>query len=550
MSDSAHSRIGSRARGDDGFTLFLVMMVLLATSLFVAAGYAMANGDIPLSGKSRDRKVAFTAAEAGVNFYQFHLNQDNDYWLKCTNVAPPNGSEPSPVVQEWKNPTTDPDPRSGHWRNVPGTTAQYVIELLATGTSGCVQQNGLSMLDSNNAFRIRVTGRPSSTSSVRRSIIATYRRTGFLDFIYYTNYETLDPAAYLSSSSRTKASTYCAAARGSRQDARDKGLFDCTEIQFMSNDSVNGPLHSNDSLLICGTPTFGRDDHQDRITVLGATPGWKDACPTSKPKFKTPLMAVSKSVDMPPSNDELKKIAKPEYIYQGVTTIYFPSDKPGQMEVTNTKAGLNKTLVNVPSNGVVYVDNVPNTSCNASLPTNATYTDDDTCGNLYVSGSYSTSMTLAAARDIIIKPYTIAATGSSNGDLRKASGSDAVMGLVANNFVRVYHPVTSFSSSAVEKQGYMSTVNIDAAILTLQHSFIVDNYAYGKPLSNLNVTGAIAQQFRGPVGTGNGTTNSTGYIKNYWYDDRLKYRTPPYFLQPTSSSWNVIRFNEQDLPAR
>jgi hypothetical protein len=215
------------------------------------------------------------------------------------------------------------------------------------------------------------------------------------------------------------------------------------------------------------------------------------------------------------------------------------------MWVTNAKLnGGAAKLVDVPSNGVVYVDNDPAGTCaNSAPPTNTTYSDSAACGTLYVSGTYSTSMTLAARQDIVIKPHVIAGSGTSNGDLKKAN-DDAVMGLIANQFVRVYHPCTSDTNRA----GYMQTVQIDAAILTLQHSFIVDNHRCGSPLGNLTVNGAIAQKYRGAVGTGNNTSYTSGYIKNYWYDDRLKYRTPPYFLQPTSSAWNVVRFNEQLRP--
>jgi hypothetical protein len=91
-------------------------------------------------------------------------------------------------------------------------------------------------------------------------------------------------------------------------------------------------------------------------------------------------------------------------------------------------------------------------------------------------------------------------------------------------------------------------VRIDAAILSLKHSFIADNHACGNAMGKLTVNGAIAQKYRGTVGTGTATTYTSGYVKDYWYDDRLKYRTPPFFLQPTSSSWNVVRFNEQLKP--
>ena len=83
-------------------------------------------------------------------------------------------------------------------------------------------------------------------------------------------------------------------------------------------------------------------------------------------------------------------------------------------------------------------------------------------------------------------------------------------------------------------------MTIDAAILTINHSFIVDNYNCGEQLGNLTVEGAIAQKFRGPVGTfgGNG---STGYLKNYNYDDRLRYVEPPDFLEPIQSAWIIGR---------
>jgi hypothetical protein len=92
-------------------------------------------------------------------------------------------------------------------------------------------------------------------------------------------------------------------------------------------------------------------------------------------------------------------------------------------------------------------------------------------------------------------------------------------------------------------------IEIDAAILTLQHSFIVDNYNCGAPLGTLTVKGAIAQRFRGPVGTG-GSAIATGYQKNYVYDDRFKFINPPYFLTPLQAAWEVIRYTEQIPPAK
>ncbi len=88
------------------------------------------------------------------------------------------------------------------------------------------------------------------------------------------------------------------------------------------------------------------------------------------------------------------------------------------------------------------------------------------------------------------------------------------------------------------------SITIDAAILSLNHSFITDNYFCGQNLGTLTVRGAIVQKFRGPVGRG-----SSGYIKNYSYDTRFRYRSPPKFLDPVQAAWRIQTYNEQ-VPAR
>src|SRR3954471_24159146 len=112
------------ARAERGFSMFIAIMAMAVTAMFVAAGFAAANGDLPISGASKDRKQTYAAAEAGMNFYSYHLNQDNDYWTKCDAVPAPNATEPNPVSQAWNG--TGDDTR--RWRNVPGSTAQYTVE--------------------------------------------------------------------------------------------------------------------------------------------------------------------------------------------------------------------------------------------------------------------------------------------------------------------------------------------------------------------------------------------------------------------------------------
>ena len=114
--------------------------------------------------------------------------------------------------------------------------------------------------------------------------------------------------------------------------------------------------------------------------------------------------------------------------------------------------------------------------------------------------------------------------------------------------MRVWHPVTSTGTCYANNTPVETTVSIDAAIMSVQHSFIVDNYDKGASLGDLTVYGAIAQKFRGPVGTSGGGCGASGYSKDYNYDDRFHYRNPPSFLDPLTAAWSVKRSNEQ-VPA-
>jgi hypothetical protein len=71
---------------------------------------------------------------------------------------------------------------------------------------------------------------------------------------------------------------------------------------------------------------------------------------------------------------------------------------------------------------------------------------------------------------------------------------------------------------------------------------VVDNFNCGpKALGDLNLYGALAQNYRGIVGTGSSAGIVTGYDKDYKYDERLAVDEPPYFLSPLNAGWKVAR---------
>jgi len=88
-------------------------------------------------------------------------------------------------------------------------------------------------------------------------------------------------------------------------------------------------------------------------------------------------------------------------------------------------------------------------------------------------------------------------------------------------------------------------------ILALKGSFLVNYWDQGSVLGAncpvggvancITLNGSIDQAWRGPVGTGSPSV-STGYAKNYQWDSRLEYLSPPYYLNPGTSQWGYASF--------
>jgi hypothetical protein len=541
-------------RSERGFSMYIVIMAMFVTSMFVAAGFAAAQGGLSLSVENSNRKYSYNSAEAGLGYYLKELKENPDVWTQCDGVAAPNATEKSPINQQWDGAGADPRV----WRKLPGVNAEYTIEVLHQPSfTQCDPTKQESVVDmSSGTFRLRFTGRARTTRAPKRSIIVTFKRVGFLKFVYFTDQENRDPQASTSATQRQAQQTNC-----TNKYRTARAGQSCTEIQFATGDAINGPLHTNDeSVLICGTPTFGRDKTKngttvgtDAIEVSGGTPGYVantgcSATPTIFSANNKQFTVNSKILSLPQSNTELQAVAEAGgRAYAGKTIVRLNGTT---MDVTNyTAAGVATTTNGVawPTNGVLYVKN--NGACTGEIPTDADYDEPFACGNVYVSGSYSKPLTIAAANDVIIRPTS--AAKPSDSDITLVDGSNATLGLIANNFVRVAHrvvrgsPCTNYNSAT---DPTIINVRIDAAIMSLQHSFMVDNYDCGRS-GNLTVNGAIVQKFRGAVGTGSAAAVATGYVKDYWYDDRLRYRSPPYFLTPLDADWEVIGSQEQ-VPAR
>ncbi len=152
-----------------------------------------------------------------------------------------------------------------------------------------------------------------------------------------------------------------------------------------------------------------------------------------------------------------------------------------------------------------------------------------------MQGSLSGRTTVGTANDVIIAGNVTYANGTT--------GSD-VLGLVGANYVWISHPVDVNGNNVLSASAEVHHVH--AAILSLNHSFLVQSWNHGPPVTAggaaLNVNGSISQKYRGPVSTLDSSgTLLTGYAKNYVYDKRLQSVPPPYFLQPERAPWQVVK---------
>ncbi|MCU1579256.1 MAG: hypothetical protein JWP19_1460 [Rhodoglobus sp.] len=569
--------------GDRGVALLIVISVGMVMLILVATGMTVAMGGLRKTDTDQDWNGALDAAFAGVEEYQSRLATDSSYYTYGDKTAPFSVLTGSTKLTLPTGATANPAfglGVSGTWASVPGSTPvanfRYEVDNSDYTTTG--------------GIRIRSTGR---VGQVTRSIVADLKQSGFIDYLYFTDYEVQDP----DQTGLGQCATHI-------WEGRSGG---CAAIRFGSTDVIDGPVHSNDTLTICQTTFNGKVTSSNPGLPMVITPS---GCSAATYAVGTgPL--YQPEITMPATNAQLKKetrndltgseVPLPGCLYTGPTVITFTSDgkmnvkspwtlvtnysetsgvassSPAACGTPGTATGAlgsvdGATIDTIPSN-VVYVQNVPtvatdpnyrsttpaNFSCvnsnagwtfgsssttltqypaaNEITPSGSTSTKPAYgCknGDVFVKGTFKGAMTIGAENYIYV-----------TGDLTYSDASKDILGLVGNGAVWVWNPMKSSGGSNPTISPLLtdSGRTIQAAIISVLHTFQVQNYDQGSLRGTLTIKGSIAQEFRGPVGT----VGATGYVKAYKYDSRLAYLAPPKFLSPVSSSYGVSQF--ADVPA-
>ncbi len=543
---SRHFRGKDGEADEAGLAMIIVVMVVLLMTLIPLAIFSQAVEQLPLARHDQDHESALAAAEAGVDDYLNHLAQNSNYWTYNPGNPPPDGNLAFGSWIKLSGPSTN------------GECFRYDVDTSTTASTGIVYLTSSGKRLTNSALGCTSAG-------VMRTVTLGLRRQGFLDYLWLTDYEITDPALTGASTSRCKVHAWQYNSTTGRYGPDLSASPDCSIVYWTSLASLNGPVHSNDGLYVCGSPSFlGNTDTYYNSPTSNNQPnalkfGGGGTVLNPLNCANSPIYGVSQPAQpaagallpFPPANTSIRNQADSVLggagcLFTGPTTIKLNAD--GTMDVTSPATKSSNCMpvttgMHLPSNGVIYVQNVP-----AGADPNHSACSGNACfGDVNVSGTLNGQLTIASMDDINI---------TGNLTYHQYPGGNDVLGLVADNDVAVVHA----ANATVQDD-----LTIDAAIMSLNHSFYVQNWSTGTNAActgahpctvpgvhSLIVNGVITQEFRGPVGTFSGSPPvlQSGYNKDYNYDSRLKYLSPPFFLSPTQSAWQRISYAEiQPNPA-
>ena len=146
---------------------------------------------------------------------------------------------------------------------------------------------------------------------------------------------------------------------------------------------------------------------------------------------------------------------------------------PPVIYVDGTTNSCTLGAVGYPRTGEQYTQGSSTAPSWASFSGTATTNYDCSRGSVYVQGTVAGQTTIAARDDVVVTDDLTLAGGTTGTD---------VMGLVAGNYVWIYHPVNSTGGNLA---GVPVVNDVQAAVLSLRHSFVVQNWSKGSPLGTL-----------------------------------------------------------------
>jgi hypothetical protein len=392
-----------------------------------------------------------------------------------------------------------------------------------------------SQYQSQGTIRLRSTGKVGTSV---RTVIANLRQKGFIDNLYFTDFETSDPVLGVNKNNINAATgkNVCAVYLWQTPTRPTS----CPTIQFGAYDTLSGPVHSNDSLTICGA-TF-------KSTVTTSDPGspnYDIANGCADGNFQVGKPQTTPVLLFPPTNSKMKaetrtdlaSVPRPGCLYTGPTVITFSVvGGVGMMNVVSPYTKVTETSANssgsdiagttpamcgsiaalhstagasiatLPSN-LIYVQSVPTTATDpnytapGSTPSGVTgyscKTSTNGDGNSVSSGGWSFgTYSYPMANEILptSSQSDTPAYSCRNGDLYVSGTMSGALTVATDNYIYVTGDL-KYGSPSTDILGLVgqNAIWVYNPIICTQYNTPPDcrTYAYGVSGSNREIDAAL-----------------------------------------------------------
>jgi len=303
------------------------------------------------------------------------------------------------------------------------------------------------------------------------------------------------------------------------------------QLWWISGQLTTGPVQTNGTFNIFGNPVF-----DGAVSEAGSSPNYyygtgtnPASTTTSDPGYIFPdgLTNKAPAITLPASTtlaDFSTAASNGGLTLTGASTIIFNSN--GTLTVTGNVINsscskttvYNKTTINAPSSGVIYVQSTKTISACKSTAAD---------GNATIQGTVNGQLTVAADQNVYISGNVIYQDEPPRPGI--ATGGDPnspdMIGMVAGENV------------TVEEAAAPAKLEIDGVLMAIQGSFDVDNPQINPDPITGGGDGAVMSQFGSMINYASGCTgyvNGAGDLTSGWnqvqsYDTRLASLAPPGF---------------------
>ncbi|MDR1441356.1 MAG: hypothetical protein LBJ02_03050 [Bifidobacteriaceae bacterium] len=581
-----HLPLGHRQdRNDEGMTMVAVLMGMSLTLVITLGSLGLMSASTKYSRYDQDSELALAAAQSGISDILTELRVDPTY-LDSVEATK---DDPNGYCQKEAagGPAAEGDVFAHDCGWAPDKKAGW--QTLGGAEGGAYQRYHYAITEREDmaaSFVVVSTGR---SRDVYRSIEARLTREMTTMWLYFSNYGMTDPSnyetynldgAYPGAGKLTSEACGGGWSVGSdlayswqlapsdpnstkppREYMSDGKSKDCVQGYWIDGITLDGPVHSNDTLYSAGGRfggPFSTANPSCRSAKAEAPSTWNKCLQSGGYGDWAGPPPQYREVLQPPPVGTAKQMALDGTgcLYQGPTRIILDgeymkvwskettTERPncGTMAELKSKAG---ARVPIPTNSLIFVDaaegvapkkikvgaiggepgrELPLGSYTGAAPSaGAQYTQEvtmahtnkaDGVGNLWLEGHMTGGrLTIATDRSAIL-----------TGDLLTDDDESDLLGVIAGDAIEIYNPVIQTVKANAAGTGWLagtmpspllpsyrdqwptdydldrSVFRIEAALHVVTAGFSVQNFKVSAVLGTIELFGSLAQNFSGPTG--------------------------------------------------